>query len=369
MSLNDSHDGVYDVTIIGAGPTGLFAAFCACMRGMRTKVIERLPEPGGQLAVLYPDKYIFDAPGHCKIKARDLVKELYEQSFTFGQPAYCFEEYVTGLAPEGDDLVVTTNDGSHRSHTVIIAAGIGAFQPKRVPNATVDDNTPGIHYFVPDLEAFRDRRVMIVGGGDSAVDWALGLLGIAKDVTLIHRRDGFRAHEASVSELKSSRVNLKTFYEMKRVLGDGRVSGAVIYDNRTGVEEEIELDDMILALGFEADLGGLRTCGLQMNDQLRHIVVNPRMETNVPGVFAAGDVTELTYLEKAELPEAQQVYEGSHLSFPGVKYEERKERWGLIVMGYAQAAMAVNHAKHYVDPTSKLIPGHSSEHSTAPAAR
>jgi len=351
---------VYDITIVGAGPTGLFAAFCAGMRGMTVKVLEKLPEPGGQLAVLYPDKYIYDAPGHSKILAKDLVRELYLQSKTFGEPTYCFEEAAKQLSKD-DYFIVTTDKGRHYSRTLLIAAGIGAFTPKRLNVPGTEEGRPGIHYFVKDTDLFRDRRVLVVGGGDSAVDWVLSIKDIAKKVTLIHRRDQFRAHESSVRQLMDSPVEVKTFYELKRVYGDARVEGSRIYENRTGQEEDLPVDDIIIAIGFEADLGEIRYWGARMDEQLRHIMVGPSMETNIPGVYAAGDVTELTYLEKLELPESQRIQSKSRLSLPSTKYQERKERWGLIVMGYAQAATAVNHAKQYMTPGAKLFPGHSTE--------
>lgn len=354
-------DELYDVTIIGAGPTGLFAAFCAGMRDMKAKVIERLPEPGGQLAVLYPDKYIYDAPGHSKILAKDLVRELYTQSQSFGRPCYCFEESATRLARANDHYIIATDKGEHLTRTVLITAGIGAFSPKKLSIAGLENGKRGVHYFVTDMSKFRGRDVLIVGGGDSAVDWALGLKDVAKGVTLIHRRDRFRAHESSVRQLMDSNVNVKTFYELKAVYGNSHIEGARIFNNRTGQEEDIAIDDLVIAIGFEADLGEIRYWGIAMDDLLRHIIVNPRMETNLPGVYAAGDVTEFTYLEKTALPESQQIDVGSHLSFPSTKYEERKQRWGLIVIGYAQAAIAINHAKQYINPESRLFPGHSSE--------
>lgn len=352
---------VFDTTIVGAGPTGLFAAFCAGMREMTVKVIERLPEPGGQLAVLYPDKYVYDSPGYSRVLARDLVKELIAQSKTFAVPAYCFDERAMAIKRKDGHFVLTTDTREHQSRTLIIAAGIGAFSPKKMNAPGTEEGKPGIHYYVKEMNHFSGRRVLIVGGGDSAVDWALGLREIAASVTLIHRRDQFRAHEASVRELMTSTVQVQTFHELKEVHGDDRIEGATIRDSRTGRELNLPIDDVIFALGFEADLGEIRAWGLQLDDQRRHLSVNPSMETNIPGVYAAGDVTELAYLEKMELPEEQRVHGGSGLSLPSPKFAERKERWGLIVMGYAQATAAVNHAKQFISPTAKLFPGHSSE--------
>jgi thioredoxin reductase (NADPH) len=353
---------LFDVTIIGAGPTGLFAAFCAGMRGMSVKVIERLPSPGGQLTVLYPDKYIYDSPGYPEILARDLASALYRQAFTFGEPVFRFEEEARALHRTDEGFLLLTDRGEHRSRAIIVAAGIGAFTPKQLGIPGTEPGSPGIHYFVRDLDAFRGRRVLVVGGGDSAVDWALALRDRAASVTLIHRRDVFRAHEASVRELLASPVAVKLFRELKAVEhAGGQLRAVTIVDNRTGAEERLEVDDVIFALGFEADLGALRTWGLELDAAGRHVAVDPSMATNIPGVFAAGDVTELTYLQKLELPPEQRVEGGGAISIPTPKYAERRERWGLLVVGYAQAAQAVSHARRYLDPKARLFPGHSSE--------
>lgn len=360
MARDDSQ--LFDITIIGAGPTGLFAAFCAGMRGMSVKVIERLPGPGGQLTVLYPDKYIYDSPGYPEVLARDLAEALYRQAFTFGEPVFRFEEEAKELNRTEEGFLLRTDRGEHRSRAVIVAAGIGAFTPKQLGIPGTEPGKPGIHYFVRDLETFRGRRVLVVGGGDSAVDWALALRDRAASVTLVHRRDAFRAHEASVRELLASPVNVKLFYEVKAVEHAGdRLVAATVFHNKTGEEERLELDDIIFALGFEADLGALRSWGLELDAAGRHVSVDPGMATNIPGVFAAGDVTELTYLQKLELPPEQQVEGGGAISIPTPKYAERRERWGLLVVGYAQAAQAVSHARRYLDPKARLFPGHSSE--------
>lgn len=352
---------LYDITIIGAGPAGLLAAFSAGMRQMKAKVIERLPEPGGQLVVLYPDKYIYDAPGHSKILAKDLVAELYKQSRTFAEPTFCFEEHARLLQRQDERFILKTDRGEHHTRTVLIAAGIGAFSPHKLNAPGVEDDKPGIHYYVKDSSRFRGHNVLIVGGGDSAADWALAVAEVAKKVTLIHRRDQFRAHESSVARLTQLSVEVRTFHELKHVYGERCVEGVRIYDNRTGREEDLPADDVIIAIGFKADLGEIRYWNLSMDEQLRHIRVNPRMETNIPGVYAAGDVTELAYLEKLDLPEPRRVYGGARISLPSPKYEEIQERWGLIVIGYAQATMAVNHARQYVSPEAKLAPAHSSD--------
>lgn len=348
----------YDITIIGAGPTGLFAAFCAGMREMTVKVVEQLPEPGGQLAVLYPDKYIYDAPGHKKVLAKDLVRELFDQAHTFQKPAFCFEERAQGLECEGAGFVLATNKGRHRSRALLVAAGIGAFSPNKLAVPGAEEGKPGIHYFVKDTRFFRGKKVLVVGGGDSAADWALALADVAKGVTVIHRRDTFRAHESSVKRLMET-TDVRTFHELKCVQGADRVEGATIFNNKTGAESQLAVDEVVFALGFKADLGDLKSWNIEMVDGQRHIRVDPTMSTNIPGVYAAGDVTEVTYLQQQELPLGQRL-DSDSLSMPSTKYVERQERWGLIVTGYAQAAVAVNHVKQLITPKAGLFPGHSS---------
>jgi len=205
---------VYDITIIGAGPTGLFAAFYAGLRQMKTKIIDALEEPGGQVAVLYPEKYIFDAPGFSKILAKDLVKNLVEQGLQYN-PTLVLGERVTSLERRSDSMIVLGTDkgGKHYSKAVLIAAGVGAFTPNRLEaQGAADYEGNGVYYFVKDKSAFKDKSLLIVGGGDSAVDWALNIKDIAKKITLVHRRDIFRAHEGSVKELMNSSVEVKLFY-------------------------------------------------------------------------------------------------------------------------------------------------------------
>ena len=215
---------LYDVTIIGAGPSGLFGAFYGGLREMKVKVIDALDEAGGQLTALYPEKFIYDAPGYPKIISIDLVKNMVQQANMF-KPTLCLGERVQTVEKQADGtFILTTSKGQHHSRTVVIAAGVGAFQPKKLPNpelAQYENN--GLYYSVKEKMAFRGKNVLIVGGGDSAVDWALNLKDYAKKVTLIHRRDEFRAHGASVTSLMSSPVEVKLFYELKTLGGNGKV--------------------------------------------------------------------------------------------------------------------------------------------------
>ena len=327
---------VYDLTIIGAGPTGLFGAFYAGLRSLRTKVIEALPEPGGQLAVLYPEKMIYDVPGFPHVMARDLVKALLEQNERF-DPTYVYEQSVQTLSREtvdGEEVwALGTQSEKHRTRTLIISAGIGAFTPNKLDRPGVAEfEGHGVYYFVQDRRPFRHRRVLIVGGGDTAVDWSLNLHRWADEITLIHRRHEFRAHEASLAEMRTNEIPMLTHYELSSVEGDGKVQRATITSNQTDETRTVDVDIVLLSLGFKASLGPLLEWGLELADQ-RHIQVNGLMETNLPGVFAAGDIASV---------------EGS-------------EPMSLIVTGFGQAAIAANAAHTHINPASKLFPGHSSE--------
>ncbi len=323
---------IFDLTIIGAGPTGLFGAFYAGMRELKTKIIEALPEPGGQPAVLYPEKYIYDVPGHPKVLAKDLVGRLVEQMMQWN-PTLCLGERALSLERMEDVWAIKTTHHVHLAKTVLVAAGVGAFSPNKIASETLEAyEGKGVYYFVKDKARFRGQRVLIVGGGDSAVDWALNLQEEARQVTLIHRRDTFRAHPASVTALMRSKVEVKTFCELKRVEGEDRLQRAVIFDNRTQAETTLEVDSVLMSLGFKADLGPLKTWGFALKGT-RYIKVNAHMETNLPGVYAAGDIAA-----------------------PG-----EVEPVNLIAFGFAQATLAVNRAATRLNPQARLFPGHSSE--------
>ncbi len=329
-------DGVYDVTIIGAGPTGLFAGFYAGLREMRTKIIEALPEPGGQLAVLYPEKYIYDVPGHPKVLAKDLVRLLVEQTALFS-PALVYGERIETLTRKevsGEEVWrVGTVTNAHLTRTVVITAGIGAFEPNRLerPGVAAHEGN-GVYYFVQDKRPFRGKKILVIGGGDTAVDWCLNLKDWAGQITLIHRRDQFRAHESSLAHLHTTNIPIMTFWELKRINADGEVRGATIYNNKTGEERDLQVDIVLINIGFKAALGPIAAWGLEMAGN-RHIKVDGFMETNLPGVFAAGDIAAV---------------EGS-------------TPLNLIVTGFAQAAVAANACKMKIDPKARLFPGHSSE--------
>lgn len=340
MMSKSNNQEVFDITIIGAGPTGLFGAFYAGLREMKVKVIDALPQPGGQLITLYPEKMIYDTPGFPAILSKELVNNLFEQALQW-KPAMALGERaetlkqapLPGGGPQETCWVIGTDKDSHYSRTVIIAAGIGAFEPSKLKNESIDKfEGKGVVYLVKDLNDYAGKRVIIIGGGDSAVDWALALNDIASRVTLIHRREGFRAHDSSVNELMASNVDVRVWYELDEFQGSDQLERAVIFDNRTNESETLEVDAAILALGFKANLGPIREWGLETVGR-RYLAVNHQMETNLPGVFAAGDVA----------------------------LQEDLDPLNLIVVGYGQVTIAVNYAYTRVKPGGKVFPGHSSE--------
>ncbi|MCL6444320.1 MAG: NAD(P)/FAD-dependent oxidoreductase [Alicyclobacillus sp.] len=320
---------IFDITIIGGGPTGLFAAFYCGMRDATCKIIDSLPELGGQLAELYPEKYIYDVGGFPKIRARDLIENLKEQAFQYN-PTVHLNEKVLKLVKRDDQIFeLTTDKGVHYSKAVLICAGIGVFTPRELPAENAAQFVgKGISYYIDNLEKFRGKRALVVGGGDSAVDFALMLEGVSSHVTLIHRRDQFRAHEESVKRLLASTVDVKTFVELQSVSGGDHLERATLIHNKTKETFEMEVDEIVSGLGFSASLGPMNEWGLEIEDN--EIVVNTRMETNIPGVYAAGDI----------------------VTYPG--------KVKLIATGFGEAPTAVNNAKTYIDPKAKLSPGHSS---------
>lgn len=327
-----THD-IRDITIIGAGPAGLFALFYAGMRGATAQIVDALAQPGGQLSALYPEKYIFDVAGFPKILAKDLVSSLMQQAGQFGQPVHCGQNVVALEESDGVFTLVTETD-RFPSRAVIIAAGIGAFSPRRLPQACAEPwYGKGIFDKVLEPREFEDRRVVIIGGGDTAFDWAHQLQGVAKTITLVHRSDRFRAHQATVDAVMQSaalgQTALHTFHEIADVLAeDGRLTGLELKDIKAKSTRHVECDVVLPMLGFVSDMGALTQWGLTVeNDE---IVVNQLMETGRPGIWAAGDVN----------------------TYPG--------KLKLIATGFGEATIAVNQAFHWVHPEKKVNPGHSS---------
>jgi ferredoxin/flavodoxin---NADP+ reductase len=315
-----------DMLIVGAGPSGLYAAYYAGFRGFSVAVMDSLPELGGQVSALYPEKVIYDVAGFPAIKGQDLVDALAQQAAS-ADPLYLLAHRAETLEHGPDHVVVVSHrDLRVQAKTVLITGGIGTFTPRPLPHADGYEQH-GLMYFVPRLDELAGLDVLIVGGGDSAFDWAQSLEPIAKSVTLIHRRPAFRAHQATVDAVMASSVRVLTPYEIAKIYGGEQIRAVDIYDNKTQHRETIEAQAVVAALGFTADLGPFTRWGLEQRK--RHILVDSAMRTNLPRVFAAGDIVD---------------YEGK------VK---------LIAVGFGEAATAVNNAATVIDPSLHVFPGHS----------
>ncbi|MCM3675917.1 NAD(P)/FAD-dependent oxidoreductase [Peribacillus simplex] len=320
-------ENVVDVTIIGGGPVGLFTAFYGGMRQMSVKIIESLPQLGGQLSALYPEKYIYDVAGFPKVRAQELVNNLKEQMKAFKQEV-CLEQAVETIEKQKDGIFkLTTNKEVHYSRT-IITAGNGAFHPRKLKIDTEEKfQGKNLHYFVDDLNSFMEKDVIVFGGGDSAVDWALMLEPIANRVTIAHRREKFRAHEHSVENLTDSDVEIMTPYIPIELRGAEEIEQVVLENVNNGEEAIHKADAVVVNYGFISSLGPIKDWNLEIEKNA--IVVNSRMETNIPGIYAAGDIC---------------TYEGK------VK---------LIASGFGEAPTAISNAKVFIDPSSKVQPLHS----------
>jgi thioredoxin reductase (NADPH) len=322
---------VTDITIIGGGPTGLYGAFYAGMRERSVRIIDSLHELGGQLMALYPEKYIYDVGGFPKVLARDLGRDLIAQALQF-DPQVVLNEEINELDREGDLILLRGRNGEYRTRTLVLAGGKGAFEPMKLKCPGYEEFLGrGVRYAVSDQEEYRGKRVLIVGGGDSAVDWALSLKDVTSELLLIHRREAFRAMERSVAELRvasdAGELSFREHHEVKEIRGSDRVESVVIFDNRSGEETTVETDAVLTFLGFKPDLGPMKRWGLALEGN--RVVVDRVMRTNLPQVFAVGDLAH---------------YEG---------------KLDLIATGFAEAAVAVNQAVRDLDPTARVNPGHS----------
>ncbi len=321
----------FDITFIGAGPVAMYGMYYAGLRMTRFKAIDMLGEVGGGLMALYPEKYIYDVAGFPKILAKDLTRLMREQATQYPH-SLCLGEKVLEVSRGTNDLFCLKTDvTTHFSKTVIICAGLGAYVPRKldVPNVERLEGA-GIHYFIRRVNDFKDKTVLIVGGGDSAFDYGMMLEPVARTITHIHRNDFFSAHEDSVQKVKNSSVRMKyPFWEVKRIEGDDHVTGVTIVQSQTGEEESFPVDAIICNIGFLTNLGPIESWGLGLEQNA--IKVDSRMRTNIEGIYAAGDI--VTYDGKLK----------------------------LISTGCGEVAIAVNNAKNFIDPRAKVAPGHSTD--------
>lgn len=324
---------IRDLSIIGAGPAGLFALFYAGMRGASAQIIDALPQPGGQLAALYPEKHIFDVAGFPKVLAKDLVTSLVQQAGQFQQPIHLGQR-VIGLEEQDGIFTLITETDRFPSRAIILAAGIGAFSPRKLPQACAEPwYGKGIDAVVLQPSAYAGKHVTIIGGGDSAFDWAHQLQGVAKSITLVHRSDRFRAHQATVDQVMAAaaegRTAVHTFHELADVIAeDGRIVALELKDIKAKTTRRVDCDVVLPMLGFVSDMGALLEWGLNLEKD--EIQVTQLMETGRAGIWACGDVN----------------------TYPG--------KLKLIATGFAESCVAVNQAVHWVYPDKKVNPGHSS---------
>jgi thioredoxin reductase (NADPH) len=317
-------NGIVDITILGAGPSGLAAAYYAGHRDGSVRIIESLEQIGGQVAAVYPEKHVYDVAGHPKILGQRLVELCAEQGLQYEPEVHLGEEVQTleRLNENGEELLsVSTNKGGpYLSRALIITAGHGAFEPRKLGVDDIDAwEGRGLHYFVREKDVFRDRTCVIVGGGDSALDWTLGLQDTARaPIALVHRRDNFRALESSVSEARKleseGKVRIFTPSEVREIHGDGSIEAVTIENTKSGESEQVACNALITLLGFHSHLGAIAEWGLELEGK-RQIKIDPMTcETNLPRVFAAGDVA----------------------GYPG--------KITLITIGMGEAAVAANNA-------------------------
>jgi thioredoxin reductase len=317
-------NGVVDITILGAGPTGLAAAYYAGHRDASVRIVESLEQLGGQVAATYPEKHVYDVAGHPKILGQKLVEMCAEQGLQYGAEVILGEEAKTleHVNENGEELfaLTTAKGGPYLSRALIVTAGHGAFEPRKLGVDDIDQwEGKGLHYFVRQKDVFKDKACVIVGGGDSALDWALGLQDTARaPIALVHRRDHFRALESSVNEAKKleaeGRVRILTPHEVREVHGDGSIQAVSVENTTTGEVERVDCEALITLLGFHSHLGAIAEWGIELEGK-RQLRVDPMtMETNLPRIYAAGDVA----------------------GYPG--------KITLITVGMGEAAIAANNA-------------------------
>ncbi|MGZ4518502.1 MAG: NAD(P)/FAD-dependent oxidoreductase [Mycobacteriaceae bacterium] len=316
-----------DLLVVGAGPAGLYAAYYAGFRGLTVTIVDTLPEPGGQVTAMYPEKDIFDVGGFRSIKGRDLIAGLVAQAGQF-DPTYLLGRQAVSLEETTDGLIVGLADGAQvHARAVLITGGLGTFTPRPLP-AGQEWVGRGVVNFVPLLDVHAGQEVVVVGGGDSAFDWALALHPIAKSVTLVHRRSKFRAHAGSVDAVRQLGIELVTDAQVQELRAGENGELAEVFVEVDGALRTLPAQAVIAALGFTADLGPLTEWDLTI--ERRQIAVDSSMSTGRPRVYGAGDI----------------------VTYPG--------KVSLIATGFGEAATAVNNIAVELDPSAHLFPGHSS---------
>ena len=321
-----------DILIIGAGPTGLFTVFEAGLLKLKCHIIDALPQPGGQCSEIYPKKPIYDIPAYPEILAGDLVDRLMEQIKPF-EPGFTLGERAETLDKQEDGpFIVTTNLGTqHHAPVVVIAGGLGSFEPRKpqIPNLDIYE-TKGVEYMIKDPEVYRDKKVVIAGGGDSALDWSIFLADVASEVHLVHRRNEFRGALDSVEKARElaqvGKIKLHTKAEVKELHGADSIEAVVIKSTEQGVEPKyVETDYFIPLFGLSPKLGPIGSWGLEIEKNAIKVNNAKDYQTNIPGVFAIGDVN---------------TYEG---------------KLKLILSGFHEAAVMCQYAYQIINPDKRFV--------------
>lgn len=288
---------MYDMIIVGAGPAGLTAGIFARSRRLETLIIDA-GKAGGQLVFLYPTKLIHDYPSYIRIGASDLAKLM----VTHAKEQGCVineDEEVVGLERKEESCLVKTIKGEYEGKTVVLAIGMGLFEPRKlgVPGEEKYHGN-GVYYRIPCAEDFQDKKVLFVGGGDTALEMALSLEPIAKEVILIHRKDVFRAMEENVENVEKSKINVVFRTELKEIQGNECVNRAIVFNNETEEESTIDLDAVVINIGFSPNLAKATEWGIKLDEKGKQIPVDASMRTSVEGVFACGDIVTYTGKDK-----------------------------------------------------------------------
>ncbi|MGN7761685.1 NAD(P)/FAD-dependent oxidoreductase [Paenibacillus sp. 22594] len=317
---------LFDVTIIGGGPAGMYTAFYSGMRDLKTKLIEAKDELGGRM-LIYPEKMIWDVGGVTPILCRKLIDQLAEQARTFDPTIVLGQQIIAQERQEDGTYILTSAGGEqHWTRTIILTIGYGILQMAKLEIEGADRyEVTNLHYTVQELEPFRGKRVLISGGGDSAVDWANELEPVAASVTIVHRREQFGGHEKNIARMKASSVQVRVPYTVSQLHSSNgeKIDQVTISHMESGECEQLEVDAVIVNHGLKSDFGPLKDWGIDMGEWCAN--VSGRLETNLPGVFAAGDFVD--YSSKVR----------------------------LIAGTFTDAVLALNSAKLYLDPEAPKV--------------
>jgi thioredoxin reductase len=316
----------YDTLIIGGGPVGLFGAYYAGLRDMTVRLIDRRHELGGQITAIYPEKWVFDIPGIPAIRGKELYENLIKQVAPYNIPSSLNEEVVLVRKNRNNILCVETRQGKlMHTKSAVLCLGMGAHIPRRLDIENIREfEGKGVHYGVHSLETFKNKKVLVVGGGDSALDLALTIVDECQDLSVLHRNDRFNAHEETTKKLYSSNAEIKTYTEIVAIHGNNQhLTHAVLKNTKTQETYEIKVDEIIIAIGLLFNLEVLHEWGIKMDGN--SIAVDHNRQTSIAGIYAAGDIA----------------------SYPG--------KMKLIGTGTAEVIQAINHAKGYVQENFPYI--------------